>query len=103
MREYETIAAISTSIGESGVSIIKISGSDAKQITGKIFKQKNGKSFLEAKTFRMHYGHIVAVGSQEPIDEVLVSFFSGPKSFTAEDVVEINCHGGIVSTESVLN
>ena len=103
MREYETIAAISTSLGESGVSIIKISGSEAKQITDKIFKQKNGKSFLEAKTFRMHYGHIVAMGSVEPIDEVLVSFFSGPKSFTAEDVVEINCHGGRVATESVLN
>lgn len=103
MREYETIAAISTSLGESGVSIIKISGSEAKQITDRIFKQKNGKSFLEAKTFRMHYGHIIDPISQEPIDEVLVSFFSGPKSFTAEDVVEINCHGGRVATESVLN
>lgn len=103
MREYETIAAISTALGESGVSIIKVSGSEAQAIVDTVFRQKNGKSFMEARAFHMHYGHIVKKGSEETVDEVLVSFFKGPKSFTAEDMVEINCHGGRVATESVLN
>lgn len=103
MREYETIAAISTSLGESGVSIIKLSGGDAKEIVAKIFKQKNNTDFLKAKPWTMNYGHVVDTASGEIIDEVLVSYFKGPRSFTAEDVVEINCHGGRVATESVLN
>lgn len=103
MREYETIAAISTSLGESGVSIIKLSGGDAKEIVAKIFKQKNNTDFLKAKPWTMNYGHVVDLASGEIIDEVLVSYFKGPRSFTAEDVVEINCHGGRVATESVLN
>lgn len=103
MREFETIAAISTSLGESGVSIIKISGEEAKAIVARIFVQKNGRSFLEAKPWYMNYGHIINPATGEHVDEVLVSYFQGPKSFTAEDVVEINCHGGRVATESVLN
>jgi len=103
MREYETIAAISTALGESGVSIIKISGEQSKEITAKIFKQKNNKDFLEAKPWTINYGHVMDIASGEIIDEVLVSYFKGPKSFTAEDVVEISCHGGRVATESVLN
>ena len=103
MRGYETIAAISTSVGESGVSIIKLSGSEAKEIVAKIFKQKNNVDFLEAKPWTVNYGHVVDNASGDFIDEVLVSYFKGPRSFTAEDVVEINCHGGRVATESVLN
>lgn len=102
MRAYETIAAIATSVGESGVSIIKISGERSKEITAKIFRAKNNADFLDAAPWTINYGHIVSPEG-EIIDEVLVSFFKGPKSFTAEDVVEINCHGGRVATESVLN
>jgi len=101
MRDYETVAAISTAVGESGVSIIKISGERAKEITAKIFKLKNGKSFMDAKPWTIEYGHIYNLQGSI-LDEVLVSYFKGPKSFTAEDVVEINTHGGRVATESVL-
>lgn len=103
MREYETIAAISTALGESGVSIIKLSGDRSKEITAKIFKQKSNKDFLDAKPWTISYGYVVDSISGEIIDEVLVSYFKGPRSFTAEDVVEISCHGGRVATESVLS
>jgi tRNA modification GTPase len=103
MREFDTIAAISTAIGESGISVIKLSGDRAKEIVAKIFRQKNRVDFLLAKPWTMNYGHVVDENSDEVIDEVLVSYFKGPRSFTAEDVVEINCHGGRVATESVLN
>ncbi|NLB20084.1 MAG: tRNA uridine-5-carboxymethylaminomethyl(34) synthesis GTPase MnmE [Clostridium sp.] len=102
MKENDTIAAISTAVGESGVSIIKLSGDQAKSIVSKIFMLKNNKSFMDQKPWTMAYGHINNF-KQETIDEVIVSFFKGPKSFTAEDVVEINCHGGRVPAEMVLN
>jgi len=102
MRAYDTIAAISTAVGESGVSIIKVSGDRSKEIVSKIFKIKNKTDFMEAAPWTIQYGHIIGA-DDEIVDEVLVSFFQGPKSFTAEDVVEINCHGGRVATESVLN
>ena len=102
MRAYDTIAAISTAVGESGVSIIKVSGDRSKEIVSKIFKIKSKTDFMEAAPWTIQYGHIIGA-DDEIVDEVLVSFFQGPKSFTAEDVVEINCHGGRVATESVLN
>lgn len=102
MKDNDTIAAISTAVGESGVSIIKLSGDQAKAIVSKIFKLKNKKSFMNQKPWTMAYGHIVNLEDEE-IDEVIVSFFRGPKSFTAEDVVEINCHGGRIPAEMVLN
>lgn len=102
MRDFETIAAISTMVGESGVSIIKVSGDRAKEYVARIFRQKSGRDFLTTKPWSIQYGHIVNPESGEVVDEVLVSFFQGPRSFTAEDVVEISCHGGRVATESVL-
>lgn len=102
MRDFETIAAISTMVGESGVSSIKVSGDRAKEYVARIFRHKSGKDFMTAKPWRIQYGHIVDLETSEPVDEVLVSFFQAPKSFTAEDVVEISCHGGRVATESVL-
>ncbi len=102
MKENDTIAAISTAVGESGVSIIKLSGDQAKSIVSKIFMLKNNKSFMDQKPWTMAYGHIMNF-EKEIIDEVIVSFFKGPRSFTAEDVVEINCHGGRVPAEMVLN
>lgn len=103
MRDFDTIAAIATPPGESGVALIKISGADAKTIVSQIFKMKNGGNFMECKPWTMHYGNIVEYDSREVIDEVVVSFFMAPKSYTAEDVVEITCHGGYSSSRRILD
>ena len=92
----DTIAAIATLVGESSVNIIRISGSKSIEIVNKIFS-KNLYNF-EANT--INYGFIV--DKNEKIDEVLVSIFKSPKSFTTEDVVEINSHGGIQSVNRIL-
>lgn len=101
MKEFDTIAAIATPVGEGGISIIRISGSNSLDIANKIFKGKNNKSILDMKSYTMRYGYIINDG--DIIDEVIVSFMKGPKSFTSEDIVEINCHGGVVSTNKVLD
>ena len=102
MREFDTIAAISTVLGEGGISIIRISGSESLNIANKIFKGKDKNSILDMKPYTMKYGHIIEMISGDPLDEVLISFMKGPKSFTAEDTVEINCHGGVIPTKKVL-
>jgi len=97
----ETIAAIATALGNSGISIIRMSGNDAFSIASRIFCGKNRNFSMEkVKTHTIHYGEIVDEG--KVIDEVLVSFMKGPNTYTAEDVVEINCHGGIVVTKNIL-
>lgn len=93
----DTIAAISTTLGVGAISIIRVSGNDAIKIVNKIFK---GKNLEKVKTHTINYGHIV--DKDEIIDEVLVSVMKAPKTFTTEDVVEINCHGGISTTNKVL-
>ncbi|SHE87808.1 tRNA uridine-5-carboxymethylaminomethyl(34) synthesis GTPase MnmE [Clostridium fallax] len=103
MKEFDTIAAISTALGEGGIAIIRVSGDKALEIVDSIFKSKNGKDIFDMKTYTMRYGHIIDSNSGENIDEVIISFMKGPRSFTAEDTVEINCHGGVVSTNRVLN
>jgi tRNA modification GTPase len=102
MKEFDTIAAVATSLGESGISIIRVSGKNALKIVNSIFKGKNGRTLEDIKTYTMRYGYIIDKEKNEIIDEVIVSFMKGPKSFTAEDTVEINCHGGIISTNKVL-
>ncbi len=92
----DTIAAISTALGVGAISIIRLSGKDAVNIVDKLFDG----DLKNAKTHTIHYGHIVSNG--ELIDEVLVSVMLEPKTFTRENVVEINCHGGISTTEKVL-
>lgn len=113
----DTIAAIATAFSESGIGIIRISGEDSFRIADKIFfgkkefdewnKKKNGKeehqkyNFLShAKTYTMHYGYII--DGESVIDEVLVSVMKAPKSYTAENVVEINCHGGILILQKIM-
>ncbi|NLC65918.1 MAG: tRNA uridine-5-carboxymethylaminomethyl(34) synthesis GTPase MnmE [Clostridium sp.] len=103
MKEFETIAAISTPLGKSGVSIIKISGDKSLEVINKIFVGGNKKPIDRFKPWMLNYGFIRNKDNDEILDEVLVSYFKSPKSFTAEDVVEINCHGGKTSTELVLN
>ena len=97
---YHTIAAVSTPYGRGGISIIRISGEDAINIADKVFRSKSGRSLSDAENRTINYGHIVA--DNEVIDEVLVSIMRGPHTFTAEDVVEINCHGGLYVTKAVL-
>ena len=101
MKEFDTIAAIATALGEGGIAIIRVSGNKALEIVNKIFRGINGKDLLDIKPYTMRYGHMIDENN-EIIDEVIVSFMKGPRSFTAEDTVEINCHGGIVATNKVL-
>lgn len=103
MKEFDTIAAVATSIGDSGISIIRVSGENALKIVSRIFKGKINKSIDDIKTYTMRYGYIVDFKNGDILDEVIVSFMKAPKSYTAEDVVEINCHGGIMSVNKVLN
>lgn len=101
MREFDTVAAIATALGEGGIAIIRVSGDKSLHIVDKVFKAVNGKDMLSMKPYTMRYGHILDEDG-ETIDEVIVSFMKGPRSFTAEDTVEINCHGGVISTNKVL-
>lgn len=93
----DTICAISTALGIGAISIIRISGPDALKCVSTVFA---GKNLEEVKSHTIHYGHIVS--NNEVIDEVLVSVFKSPKTYTTEDIVEINCHGGIATTKKVL-
>lgn len=93
----DTIAAISTIVGESALNVIKVSGKNSIDIVNKIFKGKNLKN---EKTHTIHYGFIMC--GKEKVDEVLISIFKSPKTYTREDVVEINCHGGIAVTNKIL-
>ena len=93
----DTIVAISTTMGVGAISIIRLSGNDAIAIVNQCFK---GKNLEEVPTHTINYGHIY--DGEELIDEVLVSVMKGPRSFTAEDVVEINSHGGIITTNRIL-
>lgn len=93
----DTIAAISTIVGESALNVIKVSGNDSIEIVNKIF---SGKDLTKVQSHTIHYGFIM--DKKEKIDEVLVSIFKAPKTYTREDVVEINCHGGISVTNKIL-
>ena len=92
----DTIAAISTALGVGAISIVRVSGKDSINIVNKIFD----KDITNAKSHTIHYGHIVK--NRKIIDEVLVSVMLSPRTFTTENVVEINCHGGINTTNKVL-
>lgn len=98
---FDTIAAISTARGEGGIGIVRISGDNAFEILGKIFKPKSGKKVNELKNFSINYGKLYNENN-EVVDEVLVSLMKGPNTYTKEDIVEINCHGGYLITEKVL-
>ena len=100
----ETIAAISTAMGNGGIGIIRMSGKETFQILSKIFKNsKNEKLKIDKiKGYTMQYGFIIDSKTGEKIDEVLVSFFKNPKSYTKEDMCEINSHGGMVVEKRIL-
>lgn len=97
----ETIAAISTAVGNSGIGIIRISGEEALAVADQIYRGKGDKKLADQPSHTIHYGFIC--DGDEVIDEVLVSIMRGPRSFTAEDTVEINCHGGVYAVKRVLD
>lgn len=102
MFEFDTIAAISTPPGEGAIAIVRISGEEAFAIADRVFHSPSGKSLMEAPSHTIHYGHLKEVDSGQVVEEVMVSIMKGPKTFTREDVVEINCHGGLVTVNRVL-
>ena len=93
----DTIVGISTAMGKGAISIVRLSGPNAISIVNSVFK---GKNLSKVKSHTIHYGHIY--NKEELLDEVLVSIFKSPKTYTAEDVVEINCHGGSYVTNQIL-
>jgi len=97
----DTIAAISTSVGEGPIGIIRLSGPDALTIADKIFAAKDGKKPSGFESHTVHYGHVV--GSGKTIDEVLLTVMRAPRTYTREDIIEINCHGGIQASINVFD
>jgi len=93
----DTIVAISTAIGQGAISIVRLSGPESIKIVNKVFTKKD---LTKVKSHTVHYGHIKY--NNKTIDEVLVTVFRGPKSFTTEDIVEINCHGGVYVANKIL-
>ena len=96
----DTIAAIATAMTNSGIGIVRMSGTEAFDIIQKIYKGKNNKNLSEVKSHTIHYGYIM--DGEETIDEVLVMIMKGPHSFTGEDTVEIDCHGGVFVVKRIL-
>lgn len=99
--EFDTIAAISTPPGEGGIGIIRISGEEALEVADRVYTMGK-KQLADQKTHTIHYGHIVNPKTEEQIDEVMVSVMRAPKTYTREDVVEINAHGGVMAVNKVL-
>lgn len=97
--EFDTIAAISTPPGEGGISIIRLSGDEVFSVIQKLFK---GRDLTKVASHTINYGHIIDPETHEEVDEVMVSVMRAPKTYTKEDIVEINCHGGIVATNRIL-
>lgn len=100
MKKTDTIAAIATAMTSAGIGIIRISGDDALTITNHVFKAKSGKKVTEMATHTIHYGFIC--DGDEVIDEVMLLIMKGPKSYTREDTVEIDCHGGVYVMKKIL-
>ncbi|MFH1854755.1 MAG: tRNA uridine-5-carboxymethylaminomethyl(34) synthesis GTPase MnmE [Candidatus Omnitrophota bacterium] len=112
----DTISAISTPLGEGGIGIVRLSGRDSLKIAGRIFVSKNGRKPSTFKTYTVRYGHVIDRGQrtedrgrkpedrgQRIVDEVILTVMRAPRSYTKEDVVEINCHGGIVPLRKTLD
>ena len=114
IRLDDTIVAISTPVGEGGIGIVRMSGKDSLNIADKVFLSRNKSRPSRFKTYSVHYGHVVsnghrtsrfvpAQGKHGIIDEVILTVMRAPKSYTKEDVVEINCHSGIVPLKKILD
>ncbi|NLJ74114.1 MAG: tRNA uridine-5-carboxymethylaminomethyl(34) synthesis GTPase MnmE [Firmicutes bacterium] len=101
MTEY-TIAAVATAIGEAGIGIVRLSGADAIDIGDRMFEPKRGGRLRDLPTYRLKYGRVVDPSNGRMIDEAIVLVMRGPHSYTGEDVVEFQCHGGVVAVKKVL-
>ncbi|OKP88614.1 tRNA uridine(34) 5-carboxymethylaminomethyl synthesis GTPase MnmE [Paenibacillus sp. P3E] len=97
----DTIAAVSTALGEGGIAIIRVSGPQAISQVAPLFRSKTPLTEVESHT--VHYGHIISPDDGERMEEVLVTVMKGPRSFTTEDVVEISAHGGVISVRRVMD
>lgn len=97
----DTIGAISTALSPSGIAIVRVSGKEAFSLIEKVFDNGFGKKLTEQKTHTIHHGYIM--DGNETVDEVLVMLMRGPHSYTGEDTVEIDCHGGVLSARSILD
>ena len=98
--QQDTIAAIATPPGEAGIAVIRISGPEAIAVADRVYQGKNRLKDVDSHT--IHYGYIVDPTSGERLDEVLVTVMKAPRTYTREDVVEVNCHGGLVVVKRVL-
>lgn len=99
--DFDTIAAISTPPGEGGIGIVRLSGDEALEIAEKVYKQGN-KRLSDQPSHTIHYGNLYNPKTDEKIDEVMVTIMKAPKTYTREDIVEINTHGGVLVTNKVL-
>ncbi|KYG29662.1 tRNA uridine-5-carboxymethylaminomethyl(34) synthesis GTPase MnmE [Alkalihalobacillus trypoxylicola] len=98
--EFDTISAVSTALGEGAIGIVRLSGDQAIEIADRIYKGKN--TLKETPSHTIVYGHLIDPKTNQRVEEAMVSVLRAPKTFTREDVVEINCHGGIMSVNRVL-
>jgi tRNA modification GTPase len=104
MKFHDTIAAIATARGEAGIGIVRVSGDLALPIAAELFRSPRGVSLTELSTHTLTYGHVIDTNaSDDVIDEVLLGIMHAPKTYTGEDIVEFNCHGGIVTLTAVLD
>lgn len=99
---FDTIAAISTAVGEAGIGIVRLSGKESINIANSIFKGINDKSLIDVENRKMAYGHIIDKSQEKIIDEVLIVSMKEPHTYTRENVVEIYCHGGIIPVKKIL-
>jgi len=97
----DTIAAVSTPLGEGGIAVIRVSGSEAISLVSRLFHSSKSESLKNQETHTIHHGHLVDE-KERVLDEVLVSLFRSPHSYTGEDVAEISCHGGVRLTRDIL-
>ncbi|SJZ79886.1 tRNA uridine-5-carboxymethylaminomethyl(34) synthesis GTPase MnmE [Selenihalanaerobacter shriftii] len=103
MYSKDTIAAISTAVGDGGIGIVRVSGPEAIKVVNKIFKSYGKKKGLtEADTYTAHYGHIIEPKEEQVVDEVVCLVMKSPRTYTKEDVVEIDCHGGSIPLQKIL-
>lgn len=89
-------------MGEGAIAIVRISGDEAVEIADRLFRSPSGKQLVDAASHTIHYGHLMDPATDEVVEEIMVSLMKAPKTFTREDVIELNCHGGLVSVNRVL-
>ena len=98
--DFDTITSISTPMGEGAIGIVRLSGPQAIEIGDTLYKGK--KKLSEVDTHTINYGHIIDPETNETVEEVMISVLRAPKTFTREDIIEINCHGGILTINRIL-